>query len=184
MFGAPLAGDVALWTDGNPNAQAALVGGQALGLGSLQAGGGAVALHYAGSLALDLTNADFAGSQHLGLAFLDPTSSGGLSLLELTLTRGGETLFTRSFASDAEALAGLDDAVFDLGPLLAAGGDVTDVVLSFALDLPLGGPAGSFGMDFALLATAAPEPAVALLIGLAAITSLALRTRASHSPPI
>ena len=121
LFGAPSAGDVALWTSGNPASASALASGQALALGSLQAGGSPIALEYTGALELDLTRAAFSPSQHLGLAFLDPTSAGSLALLELRLTRDGETLFARSFDSDAAALAELDDAVFDLGPLFAPG---------------------------------------------------------------
>ena len=58
-IGAPSAGDVALWTSGNPASASALASGQALALGSLQAGGSPIALEYAGSLELDLTRAAF-----------------------------------------------------------------------------------------------------------------------------
>ena len=76
-----------------------------------------------------------------------------------------------------DALAELDDAVFDLGALGAGSSDVRRLVLSFELALELGGN-DVYAVDFALLAASpVPEPTLAALLACAAAALLLAYTR-------
>lgn len=176
LFGAPNAADVAAWTAGNADAASALAGHSALALGSLAFGGSkTVAFGYSGQMELDLTNANLAPGTIFALAFLDPTSIGaGISLLHLTLSGGGQTLFERSYTNPADALAELDDSVFQLATSLTPG-DVTQLVFAFEAQLPTDTVDPGFGLDFALI-TAVPEPGAALLLALALAVCLVVRS--------
>ena len=195
VYGAPSASDVAAWTAGNPNATAAIAKGSLLALGSVVGGGNAAnsyllsgipegsslnTISYSGALEADLTSAAIDPTAHVALAFLDPISSGlGFDALHLTLSRAGEVLFDRSYASPASALADLDDHVFYLGSEAAPGSAVTTpLVLSFSFELPSGNDATSFAFDVAMLK--APEPAP-LLLALAALAVVS-RRRAACRP--
>jgi hypothetical protein len=178
IFGAPSAADVASWTAGNPNAIEALTDGHALALGSISTGGGAdIALQYSGDLAVDLAASEFGPSEHLALVLLDPAAIGGIDGLHLALTRQGETVFERSFSDAGSALAGLDDAVFHLGQLVGPGEDLTELVLSFNVSLPMSAAYGSFSLDFALLSSPVPEPSTLLLALASTLACVAARAR-------
>jgi len=190
MFGAPSATDLATWTSGNPNAQAALATGQALALGSVSAAttsflAPSASFQFTGGLELDLTRTAVAPGRHLELAFLDPTAAAAsFDALHLTLTRDGSAiLFERQYTTSASAVTDLDDHVFDLGELAGAG-DVTHLVLSFSGELPTEGDtplvtSSVFSFTYAVLA---PEPGVTGLALLGAAAGLAFRRRAARPP--
>jgi len=163
---APTAADVASWTAGNPNAQAAVTDWEVVALGSLASNSRGDGSHLTGTLQLDLTAATYGGPSKLALAFLDPSAMGtNLDLLHLAFAVDGSPVFETSFTDSASAGAGLDDVVIDLGTLGASSESIRDLVLSFELDFPNSPTDGAFALDLALLAQAAvPEPSTALLV--------------------
>jgi hypothetical protein len=182
LFAAPQAADVATWTGGNANAQAALAVPDAhvLALGTVAGTSrptddGSLT----GRLAVDLDGASHSSSTQLAIAFLDPTADGSsLDLLHLRFEVDGATVFDESFTDTASALAGLDDELVSLGALGASANPIRTLVLSFELDFIEPPADGSFALDFALLATPEPTPGL-LVLAAAAVFGLARVSRRS-----
>lgn len=178
LFAAPLATDVTTWALGNPTAEAALADSEVLALGSLAASSELDDdAHLTGSLALDLDAGSFDGSTQLALAFLDPTAVGeGIDLLHLRFSVDGVDVFDESFEDTASALAGLDDALIELGALGDSDDALRTLVMSFELDFLDATETGAFAFDFVLLAKAGvPEPTAALLLACFGALLLAVR---------
>ena len=167
----------------NPNASAALASATStvLLLGAL--GGGASADETPGvgttDCQVNLRILRASSQSSLRIMLLDPVSVGsGFSKLDLTLTLGGGSLVSTSFANVGDALAFFDDSIVDLFP--SAVGPYWD--LAIFLSVTTDSPANGF---FATLAIAAvPEPSVIVLlcIGLFAIRAVSRRQHRETTP--
>jgi hypothetical protein len=192
LAAAPTASDVASWTAGHPNAQAALADHEAVALGSLGFDTLNDTQPITGSLEVDLASSTYGGPSKIALAFLDPLASGmSFELLHLRFSIDGTSVFDQSFSDAPTAVAGLADQVVDLGTLGPSAKATRALVLSFEFDGPAATTSpyylpneGAFALDLALLAHAAvPEPsALALLaIAAAALSRARLHTRRARS---
>jgi hypothetical protein len=180
----PLAADVPLWLEGNPNASSGAANGEVLALG--WAIGTTTGGSLDGSSEFNVPLDGFADDSVLSLAFLDSfalDAPGPLpfEFFHLRLDDGDDTLFEVELTDLDAALAELDDAVFVLGTIESFGDELAELVLTVEVS------AGSrgFATEFALLVGPVPEPALALAaLGLLAAVALVrsnapLRTKRS-----
>jgi hypothetical protein len=115
----------------------------------------------------------------LSIGFLDPVVRGaGFDFLLVEVARDGALLLAESFTDAAHALAFFDDRLIALGSPAFPNGVVN---LSVRMTAAVSAPGDGFGLDLLVAVPEVPEPALGVLLGVAAVALAGRRRRRTRS---